>query len=596
MRIVFVSAADGSRFMLELLEVVAHAVHDIGIDVAMHQGAFPADDGETVHVVIPHEYFVLSPEATHPTAEQLQRTIGFCVEHPGNATFETTAMWAGRLGGAVDINRDSCDELARRGVPVQRFTLGYSPLWDRWHGDSGSARGIDVTYLGTTDRRRDQLLARQARTLGIWRTALLIPPHEQMTRDRPDFLTGASKHRHLMNSKVLLNLHRGASRALEWVRVLEAMCNGCVVVSEHSTDFEPLVPGEHIAFAAGHRTVAVVTSLLRHPERLAKMRDSAYALCHDHLSMRDSAIRLVEMADWLMQGRPPTRSYRPLSAGPRAEFTSAPEPAPADPGLPKLAPWAEAIPPDVRSALGRAVGLALDHLPVEIETHQYPEGSLDPVVDVIVVRSGSTELDATIRSVDGCEVPARVLIATGAVEVPGFATPQGRMRNALLARCRSDLVLVIDPGEELLAGSLSKLVAALADDRGAAAAYGMVADPRSGTLSNALPAEVERLRRRVYLGTPLLVRRERLVAAGGYTEEPVLAGFEDHELYLRLAAGGHRCVLVPEIVCIRTAPLPTGVGLASLLPERAHAALERAGRGSSTVSDAVAPALPSSSP
>lgn len=596
MRIVFVSAADGSRFMLELLEAVAHAVHDLGIDVAMHVGTFPADDGEAIHVVVPHEYFVLIPQAVHPTAEQLQRTIGFCVEHPGNATFETTAAWAGRLGGAVDINRDSCDELARRGLPVRRFTLGYSPLWDSWHGDTGSARGIDVTYLGTTDRRRDQLLARQARALGTWRTALLIPPHEQMTRDRPDFLTGASKHRHLAGSRVLLNLHRGGSRALEWVRVLEAMCNGCVVVSEHSTDFEPLVPGEHIAFAAGHRAVAVATSLLRHPERLAKMRDSAYALCRDQLSMRDSAMRLVEMGDWLLQGRPRTRSYRPSPAGPRAEFASAPEPAPPDPGLPRLAPWAEAMPPDLRSALGGAVGLALDHLPVEIETHRYPERSPDPVVDVIVVRDGSTELDATIRCVDGREVPTRVLIARGAVEVPGFATPRGRMRNALLARCRSDLVLVIDPGEELLAGSLSRLVAALAEDSGATAAYGMVADPRSGTLSNALPAELGRLRRRVYLGTPLLVRRERLAAAGGYTEQPVLAGFEDHELHLRLAAGGHRCVLVPEILCIRTAPATPVVGLASLLPERALDALERAGRESTTVSDAVAPPLLSSGP
>ena len=147
---------------------------------------------------------------------------------------------------------------------------------------------------------------------------------------------GSDKYSHLANSKILLNLHRGASQSLEWVRVLEAMCNGCVVVSEHSTDFEPFVAGTHLAFARGRATVAVAAALLRSPARLLELQTNAYELCKGHLNMESSAAQLIQLAESLL-GRGPA----PLAtvSGTRARSAATPvvhEPLPPPSGMPEL--------------------------------------------------------------------------------------------------------------------------------------------------------------------------------------------------------------------------------------------------------------------
>src|ERR1700680_3031926 len=130
--------------MQELLEVVADAVEAIGGDVSLHLGTYPVMPSPCIYVVIPHEFFVVTPPDDQPSAAQRARTIGFCVEHPGNQTFEVSFSHARSLGGVMDINGASVAELQRRGVPAERFALGYSPLWDAWGGIDETGRPIDI--------------------------------------------------------------------------------------------------------------------------------------------------------------------------------------------------------------------------------------------------------------------------------------------------------------------------------------------------------------------------------------------------------------------------------------------------------------------
>jgi hypothetical protein len=46
-----------------------------------------------------------------------------------------------------------------------------------------------------------------------------------------------------------------------------------------------------------------------------------------------------------------------------------------------------------------------------------------------------------------------------------------------------------------------------------------------------------------------MIRRRALLAAGGYTEDLRLHGWEDFDLWCRFAARGMRGLLVPEILC-----------------------------------------------
>lgn len=556
MRIHFVSAPGGSAFMHELLTVVAHEVESCVTDesdlraVTVSEGAFPEGDSEDVYVVVPHEYFVVIPPDQRPTDEQLQRTIGFCVEHPGNETFETTVRFASQLAACVDINGDSTGELNRRGIPTERFVLGYSELWDAWHG-SDDDRGLDMVYLGTTDPRRSQLLVQDFRVLDEYELFLAIPPHEPMTRPRPDFFMGEAKHRLLANSKTLLNLHRGASRSLEWFRYLEAACNGCVVVSEHSPDFAPLIPGEHILFGSPRSLPYLTRDLLADEQRLEDMRTHTYSFLREELTMKSSALLLCEVAASVSEG-----AARPTSHALASTFVGA---------LTSADPVGDVV---REASDGEAVSEASGANTVSLDRHRLgqlaqPGQSSPPTLEVVVVcRPGALDPAATVESLAPLVDPdsARLwVLIQGAVPMSvcerDNVIPISDNADALIAlntlamASPAKHVLILESDDRLARDAHARLAESL-DESDADAAYGMVATA-DGAISSALPFEPERVQRLDYLELASLWRSESLIDVTGsemlLTDESNLAT----ELWRRLAVREGTAHLVPRILVSR---------------------------------------------
>src|SRR5262249_39497972 len=242
----------------------------------------------------------LVPPAQWPDTRQFRRTIAFCVEMPGTSWFEVAAAYAGHAGAVVSINQSSTRELGRRGIPAEHFQLGYCRTWDTWHGDPAQPRPFDVAYRGAGDDRRGRFLAGFGESLWARRTSILVPPEEPKSASRPDYLIGADKYRRLRSAKVLLNLHRGVSQSLEWIRVLESICNGCVAVSEHSCDPEPLVRGEHFVSSQPESVALLADHLLDDESRLADLRRAAYDFVRSALPMDAAVRRLLEIADGLL--------------------------------------------------------------------------------------------------------------------------------------------------------------------------------------------------------------------------------------------------------------------------------------------------------
>jgi hypothetical protein len=300
MRFCFVSTRRGSRFMTELLAALSDACSNAGHSVEFAFDAFPPSDGETVYVAIPHEFHAHGDPAGFPDARKRARTIALCTENPGTPWFDQTLDLVTEFAAAVSINRSSAAELERRGVPCAHIQLGYVPAWDTWQRDEHTPRPIDALYLGAADPRRDPLLPGIARALSARECQFLVPPLEVRTAPRPDFVTGADKYHRLRSSRVLLNLHRTTSKAFEWMRFLEAICNGCVVVSEPSLDSQPLIPGEHFLVADAEHIANVVDELLDDPTRLRELRERAYDFVRAELPMRPAAERLAELAAELL--------------------------------------------------------------------------------------------------------------------------------------------------------------------------------------------------------------------------------------------------------------------------------------------------------
>ncbi|MFJ6670430.1 glycosyltransferase [Actinosynnema sp. NPDC091369] len=559
-----VSAAGGSAFMEELFEVVADAVRRAGGRARTAVGRFPEPAEDTVYVVVPHEYFYVTPVADRPSAELRARTMAFCVEHPGTLTFERTAGLIGSLAGAVDINVDSTDELRRRGAAVEHFQLGYTPLWDRWGGDPDSERHVDVTYLGTAERRRSVLLNSYSADLDDLRVRLLTPPHEPMTGQRVDFLPGEEKFRHLADSRMLINLHRERSKALEWVRVLEALTNGCVVLTEPSTDVEPLVPGEHLVVARTRSLGAVAAALAAQPERERELRLAGYDFVRNQLDLLGSARTLVELAAGVL-AKPASPAPLPDLPAPQAESKQRPLAVDTPSWDPRFA-GESSLGRQVVEAEVTAAALAVERTAFAQRASGSAWHDVSPAhpgsdVDVLVVqRPGEQDPDDLLLDLLGGTVrPGRLLVCVDgasmltrshATAVLQHEMPLGRgaARNGLLERSDADWLLVLDAGMRASRHLVERLLEADAD-----VAHCPVGDPVDG-LVGALPPEEPRLRLLPYLGSGYLVRRSVVDSFGGWTRDPLLEGLEDHVFWRQVAAGDVRSALVQQVLLRRQRP------------------------------------------
>jgi hypothetical protein len=547
-----VSPVGGSAFMAELFEVVADAVRRAGGSALTHEGALEdlteiVDDvDEVVGVIVPHEYAAIYGV---PPPALASRTIGFGVEHPGTATFETAARVTAALGASFEINATAVDEMRRRGHAAERFTLGYSPVWD--HRVDGTARDVDYVHLGTADEARLRTLARIAPDLAGRRSEIVLAPHEPMLRGRSDVLLGADKWRLLARSRLLINLHREASTGFEWVRALEAICNGCVIATEPSTGLAPLVPGEHLLVARPERLGRVCAVALDDDAQLKHLAESALAASRS-LDLLGSAEHLLAVAAALPSS---ARSRRRITRSRSLQHEAAPEnEAAPEHDEPVLAEWVPTI-----VALGRGSSTerkdanAGDARPAEATTLLTRDPPPNADVDVICVnRCGDGPWYRTVhslRSTDAAAIHLGLIGRTFDVEdaevsqvtsVRSFSDTfsRGAARDVLWRAGAAPYVFVLDGGDELLdPGIVGALVATLSDDPHAGVVVPM-AVLGSDLVVNALIPDVRRLERFAYLGRGFLVRRSVLESLGGFGDGD--DSLTDHRFWCALAGSGTR--------------------------------------------------------
>jgi hypothetical protein len=586
----FVGAERGNAFMNELLETVAYEVSAAGLRTEVVLDEFPPEGGRA-YVVIPHEYFACVEPEHHPTREQLGRTIAFCTEQPGTHWFDLSASRARSAGVAMDINPGAVRELRRRGVRAEHFRLGYTSFWDAWQGEEQRERPVDVLHLGAVNARRLRALAGYAETLWPLETRLLVPPERPKAEERPDFLLGPAKWELLASSRTLLNLHRQEYGYFEWVRVLEAAANGCVVVSEHSAGCEPLVPGEHFVSGTLENLAFLADGLLRDEDRLARMRRATYELIRSELPMRPAAEKLAALAQRL--ARSPRRSRRPgrVSAATRSRRTWA---RVRDPRVEdvlwrqrQLLEWSRRSDAILKKLLLGQMDLArkiaaqevaaqredVAELQIVARTPAYERTS--PRVSVLVpLYNHAEEVEAALESVAATELRELEIVVLDDASTDGsreavlaflLARPflpalllrhsvnrgLGRTRNDLVAAARGELVFMLDADNEVYPTALPRLVEALDRDPGAFFAYSMLEEHENGEsdlLRSCLPWDPERLAEQNYIDAMSLLRRDELVAVGGYTEDLRLHGWEDYDLWCRCLQRGLRGVLVPQIL------------------------------------------------
>jgi hypothetical protein len=580
MRVCFVRASRQNVFFDELVGAFRDGLEGRGVEVLEAVDHFPPPEDDLVYVFVPHEYLPLVHADSQPTWRQLRRSVAICTEQPGTTWFDTAADVAEQCGAAVDINELGVEALRKRGVHAELVRLGYVPAWDRWGGED-SERPIDLTFMGGHADRRGVALARLGVVLQDRRSAIhvfeTLKPHHA---DDPHFLSGDRKWDVLRQAKTILNVHRSELAYMEWQRVLGAMVNGCVVVTEHSLGYQPFVPGYHFVSARFDDLPLAVEAILSDPGRMADIRRNAYNFLRDELPMDGAVEGLLRAIDAV--ARLPV--------------------APADPGEPRAVPRPlEPVLPEPPFAHGEwtdaaVARMALKHLAMEMRAlrsevrslrdgveAQPPEDVIEtfgptdvvPRVSVVVtVYNYAGFVREALMSVARSDHDAYELIVIddhsadhsvdvvrealqAAPWVPSRLVRRGRNGGLAAARnlgfelARSELVFVLDADNAIYPHALARLEAALNDDPEAAFAYGVIEafnEDGPGSIMSYLGWDPERLRYGNFVDAMAMTRRDVVRSVGGYVSEPALYGWEDFALWCALASEGWHGVRVPEIV------------------------------------------------
>ena len=270
------SAANGHTFIAEIADAVCAALVELGVDAERASG-LPWPSPETLDIVVaPQELFGRLhgyDEATRLDAAS--HCVAITLEQPGTSWFERSATYAARSRLVLDVSETAAAELRKRGINASRLALGYHRSWDRWHGDAAVERPIDVVFLGSATRRRTAFFARHAALFKQLNCRLMLRDSSERMNEG-DWVAGDEKYELLTRSKILLNLHRADSPYLEWNRVIQAMANGCLVVSEPSGDVAPLVPGQHFLEAPLDEIPGLMRALLADPASIARIARNGY--------------------------------------------------------------------------------------------------------------------------------------------------------------------------------------------------------------------------------------------------------------------------------------------------------------------------------
>ena len=586
---VFVSR-DGNGFMRDIATWIVAAAQATGRDATLVDDRLPAPDGSVNLVVAPHEFYLLRDDDDATIRAAARCSIPVCTEQPGTPWFLLSLGFCVGSPLVVDINAVGVDAIEREGFRAHRLQLGGIAAMDHWtqaparsHDDG---RDVDVVFLGGATERRAAALARLAPVL--WDRACelrMFTFSRPLTGDEPGIVFGDEKYRLLARSKVLVNLHRSdeseAAGYFEWARMVEAMANGCVVVTEASLGHEPLVAGQHFVETTLDALAGTVVEVLDDDERRHEIAGAAHDAVMHELAFDRSVGALLDRVDRERLGLGQERLDLRTRWAARRPIVRGHKP----PLLPVFTPYRrqrrelyDLLLAEIahRRELGRfrsliehgddevvgrtttsawdamaaaaevsVVVTLFDYADVVRETLDSIVASTDVRAEIVVVddHSGDDGV-AVVRQWMSEHDDVPVLLLTSAAN-RGLT----RARNLAVEHVRSELIMMMDADNLVYPTCLRRLADALASDPDAAFAYSTLeafgAEPG---LRSAQGWHVPWLCEANYIDAQAMLRRSTLERHAGYRVDDTMYGWEDWDLWLRVAAAGEYGVHVPEML------------------------------------------------
>jgi hypothetical protein len=609
-------AADGNAFMRDIAGWIVEAAAGAGRTASLvTDGSLPDASGCIDLVVAPHELFELSDRPAAELQRAAAASVCVCTEQPGTPWFQLSVDACSRGLMSLDINRAGVDALRRSRIRADHLQLGAVPSMT---AAPAPDRDIDVVFMGSLDDRRGAALAKLAPRLHRRRTDIRLFRFDRpATAGSPGLLFGDAKYRFLASARVLVNLHRARPAAspgeqrpyFEWARMVETMANGCVVVTEPAADAEPLVAGTHFLESDVESMADAIDELLADDARREAIADAARAAVTGPLALAgavDCALDAIER-DVLPFVEEHVRTSRPERGVWRFGASHVPPPKRLGPFRPHRAMQerAKQLAMAENRALRRldAAACLLEHgshqhverrttaaydaaspeVSVVVTLYNYADvvaETLDSIVasedvafEVVIVEDHATD-DSRAVAIDHLDRhPAVPMVLLGKDANEGLAAA----RNTGFAHARGSKVMVLDADNAIYPLCLRRLADALDDDPEAGAAYSILEDfDEQRHVRSAFGWDVERLCAANYIDAQAMWHRAAWQQLGGYRDDDDhVFGWEDWDLWLRLAAAGGRAILVPQILGRYRVRRGSMIALTNLATDEAIEAMHR---------------------
>jgi glycosyltransferase involved in cell wall biosynthesis len=557
MTIQFHVTSAGNEFMAHIAGLFAEGFRAQGIasEVVVDGAPLQTRDDDTVSIVVaPHEYFPLHFLRTRPTIE-LESTLASVavlnVEQPGSEWFEVTWQFARLARHVFDISPAGVAEFQRRGVSAIHVPLGHTPSLEAPALVSAVERPIDLLFLGHASPRRHAFFARHADFFSAFNCHIVV---SELARPRSTttsgYRAGGERLRLAASSRIVLCVHSTERPYFEQHRAMLALANRCLLVSESSHHTEPLEDGVHFASTSLDKLPALCRRYLADLSELDQVATAGHELATSRMSIGRSC---EVMLDTL---RRPTASATGDDTGARARDAvrarlaeSRGRVAAGD------SPWTTVA----NAAYSMAPLPAMTVLVTLFNYRQYVARCVDSVVaatpplgglEIVVVDDGSSDGGADVVEGVMATTSTPMLLVRKALN-SGLADA----RNVGFALARGRQVFVLDADNWIYPRCLAVLQAAL-DEGDLAATYGLIARIEEDTgeglgLISALDWSPRRLIEGPYIDAMALLDRQAVLDVGGYSTELIehgWFGWEDYDLWLKLAQAGKSCRLVPRIV------------------------------------------------
>ena len=554
----FVASA-GNAVMHEIAALFAEGLQAEGIACETVIDGIPQTSASDWHqvVVAPHEYFPLYFVRHMPTirlAPTLEHVWMLTVEQPGSHWFEVAHGYARRARGVMDISADGVREFGRRGVPAVHVPLGTGPSLRAPVVPPAAERPVDLLFVGHNSPRRDAFFARHAAFFSARDCRIVLTEVERpRTPDTSGYQGGAALASLVASSRIVLNVHSTERQYFEQHRALLALANECLLVTETSRHTAPLVSGEHFAMAPLDELPALCDRYLASPGELSAVARAGHDLARERLHIRHSCRIMLDAL-----AAPPIA----LAGGSSAELNVDEDRDAVRARLRQSGDRRNRGEPLWTVTQNEAGAASAPAISVVVTVFNYVSyiaqclasvAAARPIaggVELVVVDDGSTDgsQDAITAFMAATPLPVRFVrkeLNTGLADA----------RNAGLECARAPAVFVLDADNWLYPDGLRVLHEALAAG-GYAAAYGLIARFEEETgeavgLISPYAWSVRDLVRAPYIDAMALLDREAVLAVGGYSTELIehgWFGWEDYDLWLKLAQAGRSCLHVPRIV------------------------------------------------